>query len=85
MIPLPHGQEPAYYGPKCAVLAGLVTTGRAPRAAGKAAGQKQMGLFGAHKQRKPATPRPKKSTGQADWIEDLESEDAQPSNQEVCR
>lgn len=77
VVPMPHGQEPAYYGPKCAVLAGLATPGRATRAAAKAPGQKQMPLFNSRKRRAP-TQKPKESVGQVDWINDLDNDNSKP-------
>lgn len=68
VIPLPHGQEPAYYGPKCAILAGFINPTPRPR---RADGTQQ---------RLPArSPKPRSTKagmqhGQMDWIAEMEAE-----------
>ena len=70
VIPLPHGQEPAYYGPKCAILAGLVTQQRASRVK-KAP---QLNLLPKKSTRAPHIPKGKGAlAGQIDWIKDLDA------------
>jgi hypothetical protein len=68
VVPLPHGQAPAFYGPKCAILAGFLSPTPRPRRP-EGAQQKPQAGSPRHMSTKAGTQH-----GQVDWIAELEAE-----------